>query len=363
MEETSKLAHTKQVGHYKFKRRLDLVDALYAVDAVDATYAGENGFELALVRYFQTGFDASVLAVGAAFESANVGAGVADDGRDFREEAGTILGADEEFDGESGGAATTPFDGDAAFGLIEKILDVGANAGVHGNAATPGDVSDDVVTGNGIAAFGAEDQQIVLTTDDERGFAKTQHALNGFNQRGLGIVGGLVRLLGGLAEIAGQDLAGGIFAKADGGEKIFGLGETVFSGELCQIFSRNFLEALGEIAGFIFEEALAHFGGFVAFLCVDEVANLAFRVRRFDETEPVAAGLVTFLREDFNDIAADDFVAKGDHLAVHFCADTLVPDFGVDGVGEIDGSSTLGQFEDAALGSEGIDFDGREIHF
>jgi hypothetical protein len=61
-----------KVSRDKFKRKLDLVDALYAVDAIDATYVGENGFELALVGYFQAGFDASVLAVGAAFESANV---------------------------------------------------------------------------------------------------------------------------------------------------------------------------------------------------------------------------------------------------------------------------------------------------
>jgi hypothetical protein len=64
-------------------RGLDLVDAFDAVDALDAAYAGEDGFELAAVGDFEAGVDAGVLAIGAAFEHADVGAGAADHRSNF----------------------------------------------------------------------------------------------------------------------------------------------------------------------------------------------------------------------------------------------------------------------------------------
>jgi len=93
------------------------------------------------------------------------------------------------------------------------------------------------------------------------------------------------------------------------------------------------------------------------------VLDLAFGVGGLDEAEPVAAGAVAFLRENFHHVAAHDFVAQRDHLAVHFGADALVADFGVHGVGKINWGGAPRQFQDASFGSEGIDLDGREIHF
>ena len=132
--------------------------AFDAVDAVDAADVGEDGFELALIGDFQAGFDAGVLAVRAAFQRADIGAGTADDGGDIGKQAGAILGADEEFDGEGSGIFAAPLDGDAALGLIEQVLDVGTRAGVNGDASAAGDVADDVVPGNRIAAFGPKDE-------------------------------------------------------------------------------------------------------------------------------------------------------------------------------------------------------------
>jgi len=67
------------------KAKLDLVDALDAEDAGDFPDVSENVFELAAVDDFEAGFDAGILAVGPAFEAADVGTGAADHRGDFGE--------------------------------------------------------------------------------------------------------------------------------------------------------------------------------------------------------------------------------------------------------------------------------------
>src|SRR5271154_5541481 len=122
------------------------------VDALDADYAGdaadvdEDSFELALVGDFEAGFDAGVEFVRAAFEVANVGAGATDDGGDL---------------GEQAGAVAAPFDGNAAFRLVQQVLQVGTALGVHGHTASACDIADDFVAGNRVATLGAIDEQIV----------------------------------------------------------------------------------------------------------------------------------------------------------------------------------------------------------
>src|ERR1700682_5752117 len=93
-----------------------------------------------------------------AFEIADIGAGSADDGGDFGEKAGAIFRLDGKLYRERGGAFSAPLDCDAAFGLVEKILDVGAGFCVHRHAAAASDVAGDVVSGDGVAALRAEEQ-------------------------------------------------------------------------------------------------------------------------------------------------------------------------------------------------------------
>jgi len=50
----------------------DLVNAFDAEDAGHFSNVGENSFELAAVDNFQAGFDAGILAIGAALETSNV---------------------------------------------------------------------------------------------------------------------------------------------------------------------------------------------------------------------------------------------------------------------------------------------------
>src|SRR6266853_3946852 len=164
-----------------------LGDALDAQNTGNFLDIGEDGFKLPFVGDFEIGVNARVGAVRAAFEVMNVGTGAADDGGDFGEQAGAVARADGELDGKSGFRTAAPFDGDAAFGLVQKILDVGTHARVNGNAAAARNVADDFIARNRVATFGAVYEQIVVAFDDERGGAESEHALDGFDQRGLGV--------------------------------------------------------------------------------------------------------------------------------------------------------------------------------
>src|SRR5712692_6107406 len=165
------------------------------VDAFDAENAGnfadidEDGFELPAVGDLQIGVNAGVGAIGTALEVVNIGTGSADDGGDFGKQAGAVASSDSELDGKLGFGAAAPLDGDAAFSLIHQILNVGAQASVHGNAAAAGDVADNFVAGNGIAALGAVNEQVAVALNDERRIAETQHALDGLDERRLGVNG------------------------------------------------------------------------------------------------------------------------------------------------------------------------------
>src|SRR5258706_4443525 len=287
-----------------------LVDAFDAEDAGNFADIDEDGFELALIGNFEIGVNAGISAIRAAFEIVNVGTGSADDGGDFGEKAGAIARADGELDRESGFGAAAPLDGDAAFGLVHEVLDVETGACVDGHAAATGDIADDYVARNGVATLGRVNEQVVVAFDNERSFAETEHALDGFDQGGLAVNAfrrfGFFRL----AEEACEHLARRILSKADGSVKILDFGKAVVRNQLEHVGFGNFLEAAAKVARFVFEETLAHFRGFFAFLLVDPVADFAFRRGRFYEAEPIAAGVVALLRENLNHVAAGNFMAQ-----------------------------------------------------
>ena len=151
-----------------------MVNALDTEDAGHFSNVGENSFELAAVDNFEAGFDAGILAVGAALEAANIGARSANNCGDFRQKARAVLRSDGELNRESSGAFASPLHGNAAFRLIHEVLNIRATARVHRDAAAARDVADDVVTGNRIAAFCAIDEQVVVPLDDQRSFAKAE---------------------------------------------------------------------------------------------------------------------------------------------------------------------------------------------
>src|SRR5215831_1095190 len=339
-----------------------LIDALYAVNAGDSTNVGEDAFKLAPVDDLEAGLDAGILAVRAAFQITNVGTGAADDGGDLSQQTRAILGANRELDREGGRALAAPLDRNAAFRLVEKILHIGAGAGVYGNSAAAGDVSDDLIARDGVAAFGAEDQQVVVALDDQGSFPDAQHAFDGFDQGGLGVVAGFVGL-DAFAEHFRQHLPRGVLPEAHGGKEILHLGQAVIGRGFLQFGFFDLFERASESARFLFEQAAAHFGGLFALAHVDPMANLAFGARRFDKAQPVATRAVALLRQNLHHIATRNLMAQGHHLAVDFRADTLVPDFGVNGVCEVHRSGPGGKLQNPAFGSEGVDFVRGKVDF
>src|SRR5712692_9329357 len=340
-----------------------LVDAFDAQNARNFLYVDENGFELALVGNLQIRVDSRIAAIRTALQVMNVGTSSADDGGDFSEKAGAVACADGELDGKLGFGAAAPLDGDAAFGLVHEILNIGTLTSMHGDTAAPRDVADNFVAGNGIATLGAVNEQVVVTFNNQGRFAEAQHALYCFNESGLGVDGFGLGSFFRFTEKAREDLTSGIFAETDGGVKILNFRKAVIVNQFEDVGFRNFLEAAAKMTRFVFEQALAHFGGFFAFLLVDPMTNLAFRRGGFNETEPIAAGVVALLGEDFDDIAAGDFMAQRNHLAVHLSPNTLVADLGVNHVGKIDGRGAARKLEHAAFRRESVDFDRSEIHF
>ncbi len=254
-----------------------LVDAFHTENAGNFLNIDEDGFELAFIGDFEVGVNARVGAIGAAFQVVNVGTSSADDGGDFGEKAGAVACADGELDGKFCFGATAPLDGDAAFGLVHEILHVGTSSGVHGDTAAAGDVADNFVAGNGIAALGAVNEQIVVTFYNEGSLAEAQHAFYCFYEGRLSVngfgLGGFFRL----TEKARENLAGGIFSETNGGVKILNFGKAVIGNEFQDVRFRNFLEAAAEMTRFVFEQAFAHFSGFFAFLLVDPMTDFAFR--------------------------------------------------------------------------------------
>ena len=71
---------------------------------------------------------------------------------------------------------------------------------------------------------------------------------------------------------------------------------------------------------------------------------------------------MAFLRDDFDHVAIGERVAQRNHFAIHFRAGALVPDFGVDGVGEINRRGAARQNHHAALRREGVNLFGIQIH-
>ena len=116
------------------------------------------------------------------------------------------------------------------------------------------------------------------------------------------------------------------------------------------------------LARFALEQLAADFDGAAALVFIEPVLDLVAGAGAFDEGEPVAAGLVVFLGDDFDDVAGAELGAQRHHAAIDLGADAGVADFSVNGVGEVDGRAVGGNHDDFPLGREGVDLVGIEVH-
>jgi len=82
----------------------------------------------------------------------------------------------------------------------------------------------------------------------------------------------------------------------------------------------------------------------------------------FHKRQPVAARLVVFLGNNFDDVAGAQLGAQGRHAAVHLGAHAGVAHLGVDGVGKVDRGAVGRDHHHLPLGREGIYLIRIEVH-
>src|SRR5262249_8135327 len=91
------------------------------------------------------------------------------------------------------------------------------------------------------------------------------------------------------------------------------------------------------------------------------MTDLVTRARCLYKREPVAAWLVSRLRDDFNDVAILEFRLQRHHTAVDLRADAGVSDLAVNRIGKIDGCGLARQRYDFSFRCEGVDLFGIEV--
>ena len=160
-----------------------------------------------------------------------------------------------------------------------------------------------------------------------------------------------------------QHLAGRIFAIADARHQIVGTAESVFAGGPLPIGFFNVFQRDSVFASFFFHQLFSDFNGALALVDVEPMLDLVAGAGGLDDAEPVAAGLVSGLGDDFDDVAGVEPVAQRDHASVDLGSGAVVADFGVNGVGEVDRGGLARQDQNLPFGGEGVDLFGIEIDF
>ena len=307
---------------------------------------------------------------------ADVGAVVGDDGGELLQQAGAIVAEHGEFDGVglglggTGGAGIAwqrrPFDLDSAVRLVEQILHVGTASCVDCDAFAAGDITDDLFTTDGVTTACAVDQQVVLALHLERvrslaeedALDRIRHlpervADDALGRRFHGDGRAWLQFV--------EHLARGVLAEADACQQLRVGSETILAGDFVEVGLGVFGERHLILAGLAVEQLAANLNGAFALVLVDPVLDFVAGAGGFGEAEPIAAGSVSGLGGDFDDVAVAEFGAERNDAAVDLGADGGVADLGMDGVGEVDGTGVLGQDHDLALGGEGVDLLGIQV--
>ena len=125
---------------------------------------------------------------------------------------------------------------------------------------------------------------------------------------------------------------------------------------------RNLFQAAVKVARFILQQLAPHLRSFLPLFQINPMPNLALRVRRLDEAQPVPVGVVIFLRQNFHYVTAGYFVPQRNHLPVHLRARALVPYFGVHRIREVHRRRPARQFQHTPFGRKRINLHRREVH-
>src|ERR1700690_1990568 len=348
---------------------LDLLQSLHVVHAGNLPHTVDDLLQMFQVGDVEHHVDAGLAVVAAGFHAADVGFGIADHGRDLLQHAEAIVAEQRELYRIGNGMPVFIFVAgpphvDPPDGLAEKIGDVRTVDGVDSHSFAAGDIADYGLPANRVATLGSIHQQVALSADDDGVAVSTK---NPAHRAGKALGCGLrlvVRhgLSAGRREFR-QHLPRGVLAIADAGHQVVGTAESVFAGRPLQIRFLDFLERDAVFARLFFNQLFADFNGALALVDVKPVLDLVAGTRRLDHGQRVAAGLVSGLGDDFDDVAGVKLVAKRDHASVDFRPGATVPDLGVNRVGEIDGRRLARQHQNLALRRKGVDLFRVEVDF
>ena len=288
----------------------------------------------------------------------DVGFGVADHRRNLFQHAETIVAENRKLHriGTGRSLIASPLDIDAAFRLIQQVDDVGAIHGVNGDAFAASYVTYDILAPDGVAASRPVHEQIAMAFDADSVVATVSaenpadHAGNATRLFSLTVGGG-----GGRARRqTRQHLPGRVFSVSDPGHQVVNLAQAIVGGDLAQLFVLDLLQRDPVLARFLLDQLAADFDGALALMNVEPVLDLVAGARRLDNSQPIAARLVPRLSENLHDVSAVQFVTQRHHAPVDLGAHATVTDFGVNGVGKIDGRGLPRQHHNLALGREGV---------
>src|SRR5580692_7840296 len=316
----------------------------------------------------ENNFDAGLAVGGVGGDVADVAFGVADHSGNVLQHAEAVVAENCQLHRISGGSAFVagPFDVDAALGLIHQVGHVRTVDRVHSHALASGDVADNAFSANRITTLRAVDQHVALPTNCD-GVVVTEHSAhyagNGARLRSqtlrLDVAGNRVRRTGG--QQSRQHLPRGIFSVADARHQVVGFAQAVAGSNFLQIFVFDFLQRDAILARLLFDQLASDFDGALALVNVEPVLDLISRAGRFDQSQPVSAGLVAGLRKNLDDVAGVQLVSQRHHAPIDFGSDAGVADFGVHAVGEVDRRRVAGQHHDLAFWSKRVNLFGIKI--
>src|SRR6266508_1706099 len=294
----------------------------------------------------------------------DVHAGLAEDVRDLREDAGAVGRDDAERDWALQVAPHVP--GDVHPTIRVDPEDLVARGGVDRDAPPAGDVADDGVARHRVAAAAVADEHVVDAADPDAARDRSPRDLA--EDLGEPRGGGRVRLRPRLRElVGGEDLAQHLLrrglAVADGGdqvvrdpvaERVRGLVERAVLVDLVERHAEAAELALGHLAPDLDRPPVLGLA--------DELADPRLSAARLHEGEPVLRRVRVRRGEDLDRVAVLELVAERDELPVHLRPDGVLADLGVDGVREVHRRRAARQALHRPLRREDEDLVREEVH-
>src|SRR5579862_1655346 len=325
-----------------------------------------------LLEVFEVGnlehhVDAGLPVLAAGFHASDVGLGVADDRGDLFEHSPAVVAEKRELHGIRNRVAifvSSPEDVNATVGLVQEIRYVRTIDRVHRNSLAAGDIADDGLAADRVTTACAIHKQITGAADYDGVAVSAKNASYYARESGRSVLflGVRHRLSAGGSEFR-QHLPGGILAIADACHQVVVTAESVFAGNALPVGVFNIFQRDSVFASFFFDQLLADFNSTLALVNIEPVLDLVARTRRLDDGQPVAAGLVSRLRDDFDDVTRMEFVTQRHHASVDLGPGATVSDLGVDRIGEVDRRRLARQHQHLAFGGKGVNLFRIEIDF